>query len=107
MTVKRTTTKLLRVRHDAHVEVLLPGGESWASIGLDTWPSHEAVAYLEAREREGRPVRVAVTDQSKRSEVDAVRVEYTADVVERRDMGRHRVKARLAIHVLIPAGATP
>ena len=63
-----------------------------------------AGAY-EARAREGKPVRVAVTDRGERTEVDAIRVEITAGVVERRDMGRHRVKDQLTIHALVPAGS--
>ena len=99
-------SRILRAGADAHVEVLLPDGR-WAPIGLNGWPSRAGVEYLAAREREAKPVRVVVTEQGVRTEVDAKSVAITGSVIERRDMGRHRVKAQLEIRCLpsVPAGS--
>ena len=90
------------------MQVLLPSGE-WDGIGLNDWPSRACVDYLAARGREANPARVAVTEQGVSTEVDAESVAITGSVLERRGMGRHRVKAQLEIGCLppVPAGSPP
>ena len=98
------TPPLLRPDVDATVQLLLPDGRR-EYLGLHEWPSREAVDYLEARRREGKPARAAVIQGGVRTEVDAEPVSIRASIVERRDMGRHRVKPLLEIRCLAPVSS--
>lgn len=101
MDTPQVRNRIIRAGGDADVEVLLRGVE-WAPVRLNGWPSHAGTEHLAALEREGKPVRVAITDSGVRTEVDAISVAITGALLCRRDMGRHRIKPRLEIRCLAP-----